>query len=59
MQLTKNQLNNLGTAFGLIAGISTVLGSQHVINEKTATSIGAIATGLLGLVVQYPASDQK
>lgn len=53
----KNQLNTLGTILGLTAGISTVLGTQGVIDQKIAGTISGIATVCLGYVVQQPASN--
>ncbi|MBD2526665.1 hypothetical protein [Nostoc sp. FACHB-133] len=55
MKLNKNQLDLLGTLLGVIAGISTVLTTQGVIDQKVGGSISGIATVLLGIVVQRPA----
>lgn len=57
MKLNKNQLDMLGTFFGVIAGISGVLVTQQVGNPKIAGTVGGIATVLLGVVVQRPATE--
>lgn len=58
MQFNKNQLDQLGTIFGAIAGIATVLTTQGVIDSKVGGSISGIATVLLGIVIQRPATAQ-
>lgn len=57
MKLNKNQLDLLGTFFGLVAGICGVLNTQHVGNPQIVGTVGGIATVFLGVVVQRPASD--
>ncbi|MBW4592442.1 MAG: hypothetical protein KME46_05865 [Brasilonema angustatum HA4187-MV1] len=54
MKLNKNQLDVLGTFLGVVAGVSTVLSTQGVIDQKVGGSVGGIATVLLGVVVQRP-----
>ncbi|BAY46567.1 hypothetical protein SAMD00079811_41790 [Scytonema sp. HK-05] len=54
MKLNKNQLDLLGTVLGVVAGVSTVLTTQGVINAKVGGSVSGIATVLLGVVVQRP-----
>ncbi|MEI2582177.1 hypothetical protein [Scytonema sp. PRP1] len=54
MKLNKNQLDLLGTILGVVAGISTVLTTQDVINAKVGGTVSGIATVLLGVVVQRP-----
>lgn len=54
MKLNKNQLDLLGTFLGVVAGISTVLSTQGVIDGKVGGSVSGIATVLLGVVVQRP-----
>ena len=58
MKLNKSELDFLGTILGIVAGISTVLTTQGVINQKLGGSIGAIATVLLGVVVQRSADAE-
>ncbi|ARV58497.1 hypothetical protein BZZ01_07460 [Nostocales cyanobacterium HT-58-2] len=58
MRLNKNQLDLFGTILGVVAGISTVLTTQGVINGKLGGSISGIATVLLGVVVQRPADAE-
>jgi hypothetical protein len=57
VKFNKNQLNTLGTALGLVLGISTVLGTQGVVDKKIAGTIGGIASVFLGYVVQRPANE--
>jgi hypothetical protein len=54
MKLNKNQLDLFGTVLGLVAGVSTVLTTQGVIDQKVGGSVSGIATVLLGVVVQRP-----
>lgn len=54
MKLNKNQLDLLGTVLGVVAGISTVLTTQGVIDQKVGGSVSGVATVLLGVVVQRP-----
>lgn len=54
MRLNKNQLDLFGTVLGLVAGVSTVLTTQGVIDQKVGGSVSGIATVLLGVVVQRP-----
>ncbi len=56
LKINKNQLDLLGTIFGAIAGICTVLLTQNVGDSKTIGTIGGVATVLLGVVTQRPAS---
>ncbi len=56
IKLNKNHLDSLGTFLGLIAGISTVLGTQDIIDPKIAGAISGVATVCLGYVVQRPAN---
>lgn len=53
--MKKKDLDKLGTFLGLIAGISGVLVSNHVISPKVGGTVGGIATVFLGVVVQRPA----
>ena len=57
LKFNKNQLDTLGTILGLIAGISTVLSTQGVVDQKIAGTVGGIATVFLGCVVQRPANS--
>ncbi|GET37431.1 hypothetical protein [Microseira wollei] len=57
LKFNKNQLDTLGTILGLIAGISTVLSTQGVVDKKIAGTVGGIATVFLGYVVQRPAKS--
>lgn len=54
MKLNKYQLDLLGTIFGTIAGICTVLLTQDVGDPKTVGTIGGVATVLLGIVTERP-----
>lgn len=56
LRLNKHQLDTLGTILGVIAGISTVLSTQGVVDKKIAGTVGGIATVFLGYVVQRPAN---
>lgn len=55
IKLNKNQLDLLGTIFGVIAGICTVLTTQNVGDRKIVGTIGGCSVVLLGIVVQRPA----
>lgn len=57
MRLSKDKLDFLGTVFGLIAGVSAVLGTYEVISPKTAGTVGGVAGVLLGIVTQRPADQ--
>jgi ammonia channel protein AmtB len=57
MKINKKQLDALGTICGLIAGISAVLGTNGVISQKVAGTVGGIATVCLGVIVQRPANE--
>lgn len=54
VNLNNRQLDVLGTALGAIAGISTVLTTQGIIDAKLGETVSGIATVLLGVVVQRP-----
>lgn len=56
IKLNKNQLDFLGSVFGAIAGICTVLITQQVGDARIIGTIGGISTVLLGVVVQKPAN---
>ncbi|MEH1805787.1 hypothetical protein [Nostoc sp.] len=56
--LTKSTLNTLSTILGLIAGGSSLLGGAGVIDRSAASTIGGIATAMLGYLVQQPASGK-
>ncbi|WP_375511417.1 hypothetical protein [uncultured Nostoc sp.] len=57
--MSKSTLNTLTTFFGLIAGGSTLLGGAGVINHQLASTIGGLATALLGYLVQQPAANEQ
>lgn len=57
LKLNKNQLDTLGTLFGLLAAICSVLLANGVGNPKMVGTIGGISTALLGYVVQRPAEQ--
>jgi hypothetical protein len=52
MVIKKEWLNNLGTTFGAIAGVATVLGTSNLVDKNLAGAIGGIATVLLGVVTK-------
>lgn len=53
--MSKKQLDRLATVFGLVIGISTVLGTQEVINPKIALTVAGITQVFLGYVTnKYP-----
>lgn len=57
LKLNKRQLDFLGTALGAIAGISTVLTTQGIVDEKLGKTVSGIAIVLLGIVVQRPVNE--
>lgn len=56
IHLNKNQLDLLGTIFGAIAGVCTVLATQQVGNPKVIGTVGGVSTVMLGIVTQRPAT---
>ena len=56
LKLNKNQLDILGSIFGAVAGVCTVLVTQQVGNRQIVGTVGGVATVLLGIVVQKPAN---
>ena len=57
MRLNKNQLDILGTLFGLIAGISGVLVIQEIGDPKIVCAVGGVATVCLGVITQRPVNE--
>lgn len=57
MKLNKQQLDQLATLFGLIAGIFTVFGKYQVVPDREAGIVSGISLALLGAIVQRPASS--
>lgn len=55
VKLNKNQLNLLGTIFGAIAGICTVLSNQNLGDRKVVGTVGGLSVVFLGIVTQRPA----
>lgn len=56
MRLNKYQLDFLGTVFGAIAGVATVLISSGYLNPKLGGAIAGVSTVLLGVVSNKPAN---
>lgn len=56
INLSKPQLDKLGTFFGVVAGICAVLTSQGIGNPKVTETIGGISIVLLGVVTNKPAT---
>lgn len=54
INLNKRQLDLLGTVFGAVAGICTVLITQEVGSPKVLGTIGGVSTVLLGIITQRP-----
>lgn len=56
IKFNKPTLDALGTLFGVVAGISAVLGTFEVVSPRVAGAVGGIASVLLGVVTQKPAT---
>lgn len=56
MKFDKQQLDRLATFLGAVAGICGVLVANDVLPPKIGGSVGGIATVLLGIITQRPAS---
>ncbi len=54
-KLSQADLDRITTFLGVVAGLCTVLGTQGIIPQQYAASIGGAATALLGYLVQRPA----
>ncbi|MFN6484637.1 MULTISPECIES: hypothetical protein [unclassified Nostoc] len=52
-------LNTLSTILGLIAGGSSLLGRAGAINRNLVSTIGGLATALLGYLVQQPTAGEQ
>lgn len=57
LKLNKEKLDLLTTVFGIIAGVSAVLGTYEVISPTIAGLAGGISTVLLGTLAQRPANQ--
>jgi hypothetical protein len=57
MVIRKELLNQLGTTFGAIAGIATMLGTNNLVDKNIAGAVGGVATILLGIVTQQPSKE--
>ncbi len=56
MKLSKPQLDILATVLGAIAGICIILDTEEVGNRKLVRVTGGIATVMLGMVANKPAT---